>query len=175
MNPVHIKYTTSFYAVGASVPSYDGTNVVDDLQKKLFKFLNRKKLLKLKINASSTDKARLVAVGAPKASAWMFPPPNGIRHPTNDTVRHAHRLRLGLKLCDSKQNRVCVCGQQLLSYTHFLSCMSIRGGGMTTRHNLVVNILWQYIQNAGGVASKRPTSVDKYSEKVVFPTNASKP
>ena len=55
---------------------------------------------KIKQNMDWTHIPRLVSLTAPKASKWMYPPPLGVRPVTNDTCRHAHRMRLGMQLFD---------------------------------------------------------------------------
>ena len=56
------------------------------------------------------DKARLRAATAPHAGDWLLAPPIiavGLRM-TNETIRVATGLRLGIKLCETHN---CPCGQ----------------------------------------------------------------
>ena len=78
---------------------------------------------------------------------------------TDDTCRHAHRLRLGLPTLLTNHDRVCVCGEKIGNTTHLLSCSKTRGGEAIRRHNDVVNILVKYIRKAGGLAKAEPASV----------------
>ena len=49
-------------------------------------------ICKIKEKGRAMDRSRLVAATAPKASAWLMPPPVGVMHPLDETLRHAHRM-----------------------------------------------------------------------------------
>ena len=129
------------------------------LQKDLFKSWNKEMYSQLQDKLPVTHLARLAALKAKGAAAWMYPPPLGIHAITDDTCRHAHRLRLCLPTIHTNNDRICVCGERIQGTRHLLSCSRVRGGEAIRRHNDVVNILGKYIRKAGGLAKAEPSSV----------------
>ena len=122
--------------IGKVIQYYSSSNVEDgsedidvsrNLQKNLFKFWNSKVYLNLQESLPAAQQARLAALKAKGAATWMYPPPVGIRAMTDDTFRHAHRLRLGLPTISTKHDRICVCGEKIHNTTHLLSCSKTRG------------------------------------------------
>ena len=74
----------------------ENVDVSRHLQKNLFKFLNQKIFTGPQDTLPPRDLSRLAALKATGAATWMYPPPIGVRPVTDETCRHAHRLRLGL-------------------------------------------------------------------------------
>ena len=115
-----LSNVVAYYGVKALSRYKNGTSVVDSLQSEITKMFNTSKIKSIHSKAHVSDLPRLNAITAPKAAIWMVPPPSGIRYPTDSTMIHAHRLRLGLNLEKSKQLRKCVCGFHLKNYSHFV-------------------------------------------------------
>ena len=92
------------------------------------------------------DKARLLAVKANHGSEWIFALPisaSGLRI-SNEAVRIAIDLRLGLNICESHS---CPCGGVVNAKgIHGLSCK--RCAGRSIRHQQINNLVWRALRRA---------------------------
>merc|ERR1711954_633578 len=136
-----LKDLLVYYGVEQPTPCDNGASVVEGMQHELTIWHHRLTLKRIKEGGRVVDSSRLVAAGAPKASAWMMPPPNGTMHPSDGTMRHAHRMRLGLHLLGGSQERRCECGTILQDLTLFMACSVIKGGSRIRRHDLIVKVV----------------------------------
>lgn len=98
-------------------------------------------LRKIKESGRTIDCYRLAAAAAPKASAWLMPPPVAVMHKSDEILRHSHRMRLCLHLFGGGKVRVCERCQALCDLLHFMSCMVLKGGTCIMRYNLIVGCL----------------------------------
>ena len=96
----------------------------------------RKSLLTL-VEDIQSEKARLIAVAAESAGAWLtMAPTHHLLTMKDEHFNHAARLRLGIRPFDD--TRTCQCGGQLaLEPCHFMSCASLLKT-MTLRHNKIL-------------------------------------
>ena len=110
-------------------------------------------------NASgSLDQARLRAAAAPQSGDWLLAPPIiavGLRIMTNETIRIATGMRLGISLCEP---HICSCRKQVesrdihgLSYRHSAARIS--------RHNMVNDIVWRAMQRTKIPTAKEPSGL----------------
>merc|ERR1711994_350362 len=145
-----------------------GSLVVRQLQRQISTVYHTNLRVSLLNASGGRTRARLNALRAPLASAWMLPPPLGVAAASNKVCSHAHRLRLGLPLVDISGSRKCVCDNIFTDTNHLQTCRHLKGGARIKRHNDVVNILAKFIHRAGGSAHTEPTSTDPYSMKRVY-------
>ena len=96
--------------------------------------------------SSPLDRARLLAATAALGSEWIFVLPItacGLRR-SNEAIRVAIRLRLGLSLCESHP---CPCGSVVDARgLHGLSCK--RSAGRFTRHQQLNDVIWRILRRA---------------------------
>lgn len=109
------------------------------------------------------EKARLLAVSAPKSSDWLHALPIascGLRL-DDEAVRIAAGLRLGSKLCEPHE---CVCGSSVDPRGHHgLSCR--RSSGRTSRHHNLNDIVWRALLKADIPAIKEPSGLSRSDGK----------
>ena len=72
---------------------------------------------------------------------------------SDEACRMSPMVRLGLPVVEGVMNLQCVCGYDLETGEHLLGCMWVEGGMISTRHDMVVEVLMKYIREAGGVAT----------------------
>jgi hypothetical protein len=99
-------------------------------------------------------RARLTAVMAPQSGDWLFALPIsscGLRL-SNDAVRVAVGLRLGIKICEA---HTCTCGQLVdVLGTHSLSCK--HAPGRSARHHSLNDVVARALTKAGIPVQKEP-------------------
>ena len=112
---------------------------------------------KLHVLSSYIDpyhRARLTAVMAPHSGDWLFALPVsscGLRL-SNDAVRVAVGLRLGVKICEA---HTCSCGQMVdVLGTHSLSCK--HAPGRSARHHNLNDVVVRALAKAGIPVQKEP-------------------
>ena len=109
------------------------------------------------------DRARLLASQAPHSADWLFALPItsvGLRL-SNEAVRIAVGMRLGVKICEEHQ---CPCGVIVDNKgTHGLSCR--RSGGRQQRHSLMNDIIWRAMTTARIQAVKEPPGLTRQDNK----------
>ena len=109
------------------------------------------------------ERARLLAVSAPKSSDWLHALPIascGLRL-DDEAVRIAAGLRLGSKLCEPHE---CVCGGSVDPRGHHgLSCR--RSSGRSSRHHNLNDIVWRALAKADIPAVKEPSGLSRTDGK----------
>ena len=114
-------------------------------------------------NWAAHDRARILAVSAPKSSDWLHALPIsscGLRL-DDETVRVAIGLRLGAKLCEPHK---CICGEEVDPLGHHgLSCK--RSSGRSSRHLNLNDIIWRALARADIPAVKEPAGLSRSDGK----------
>jgi len=95
-----LSKVVAYYGVKAPAPYADGTLVVDNLQTEITKIHNKVKIKSVHTKAQDSDLPRLSAITAPKAAAWMVPPPSEIRYPADSHLLRSHKSGSGKALLD---------------------------------------------------------------------------
>jgi len=101
----------------------------------------------------AVSRARFLAAQSAHAGNWLHAPPItavGLR--SNEAIRVAVGMRLGINLCEPDQ---CQCGAVVdARELHGLSCR--RSAGRQQRHSLLNDILFRSLRRAQVQASKEP-------------------
>ena len=109
------------------------------------------------------ERARLLAVSAPRSSDWLNALPIascGLRL-DDEAVRIAAGLRLGTKLCEP---HVCICGSAVDPRGHHgLSCR--KSSGRTSRHHNLNDIVCRALAKAEIPAIKEPSGLSRSDGK----------
>ena len=109
------------------------------------------------------ERARLLAVSAPKSSDWLHALPIascGLRL-DDEAIRIAAGLRLGSKLCEP---HTCICGNPADPRGHHgLSCR--KSSGRTSRHHNLNDIVWRALVRAEIPAIKEPSGLARSDGK----------
>ena len=111
-----------------------------------------KKLFECQSNA--IDRARLLAVSAPRSSDWLHALPISTcgLHLDDEAIRVAVGFRLGARICEPHS---CPCGAQVDSRgIHSLSCR--RSAGRASRHHNHNDIIWRALTKANIPSTKEP-------------------
>ena len=115
---------------------------------------------------SDIDKARLLAVKADHGSEWIFALPIsacGLRI-SNEAVRNAIGLRLGLNICEPHS---CPCGGVVdAKGIHELPCK--RSAGRSRRHQQITDLVWHALRRADNPSIKEPSGL--LPERASVPT-----
>ena len=111
-----------------------------------------------------TSRARLMAVFAPEAGAWLQALPIsalGLRM-DDDTVRIAVALRLGLPICTPHTCQHC--GVRVDAFAHHgLSCL--KNSGRCHRHAAVNNVIYRAMASAGIPSTLEPSGLSRSDGK----------
>ena len=107
--------------------------------------------------------ARLNCITAPHAADWKAAIPSNSDMKLNDShYRLAARLNLGMTVAGLPD--YCYgCGRKdsvKIDPYHYLSCTTHKRREITIRHNLVLQVLYRYINYVGGVAVKEPIDLN---------------
>jgi hypothetical protein len=109
------------------------------------------------------DRARLLASQATHSADWLFALPIsvlGLRL-SDEAVRVATGMRLGIKICEEHQ---CPCGATVDTLgTHGLSCR--KSAGRHQRHSLINDIIWRALTKAKIQAIKEPSGLTRIDGK----------
>ena len=111
-----------------------------------------------------TSRARLMAVFAPEAGAWLQALPIsalGLRM-DDDTVRIAVALRLGLPICTPHTCRHCGIRVDACAH-HGLSCL--KNSGRYHRHAAVNNVIYRAMASAGIPSTLEPSGLSRSDGK----------
>ena len=107
--------------------------------------------------SSDREKSRLLAISAPKASAWLHALPIsscGLRL-DNEAIRVAISLRLGTTLC---MPHACPCGSEVDAIgSHMLSCK--KSGARICRHSAINDEITRSLIKAGFPSIKEPVGL----------------
>ena len=104
--------------------------------------------------SDATDRARLLAVSAPRSSDWLHALPISAcgLHLDDEAVRVAVGFRLGARICEPHS---CPCGARVdASGIHSLSCK--RSAGRASRHHNLNEIIWRALAKASIPSIKEP-------------------
>ena len=108
----------------------------------------------LECQSDATDRARLLAVSAPRSSDWLHALPISVcgLHLDDEAIRVAVGFRSGARICEPHS---CPCGAQVdLRGIHSLSCR--RSAGRTSRHHNLNDIIWRALAKANIPSIREP-------------------
>ena len=108
----------------------------------------------LDFQSDAADRARILAVSAPRSSDWLhaYPISSCGLHLDDEAIRVAVGFRLGARICEPHP---CPCGAVVDSRgIHCLSCR--RSAGRASRHHNLNDIIWRALARANVPSVKEP-------------------